>query len=399
MTGTIFSQALPIVITPILTRLYSPSEFGILSIFLSITLILGSIINGRYELAIMLPNENEDAINIAALCMIICTFLSLFILFVILIIPVELSTSMNFHLLGGWIYAVPILVWCIGWFNVLNYMNSREESYKLISNSLIFKTVIGNSIQLIAPFFKAGAFGLMLGYFLSNLLGTLLLYKTTKVNWHVSLIKIKELAVRYKKFPMFSLWAILANNLSVHAINILIGLFYSVSTLGYHSLVQRVLGLPISVIGNSVGQVYYKEATKEKNNTGAARKIFALTLKKLSLLSLIVFPLVYYFLPIIFSFAFGSEWAIAGHYAQILTPLFAVRFVVSALTLTNSVFEKQGISLVWQILLLAISLFVIISSYSNNYTFESFLFIYNWTLTLHYLILLFILYKVANGKL
>ena len=66
MTGTTIAQAIPIAISPILTRLYTPKDFGVLALFVAITSIFGSIANGRYELAIMLPKKDEDAINIFA---------------------------------------------------------------------------------------------------------------------------------------------------------------------------------------------------------------------------------------------------------------------------------------------------------------------------------------------
>ena len=68
MTGTTIAQAIPVAITPILTRLYTPEDFGLLAVFVAFSTILGSISSGRYELAIMLPENDEDAINIAALC-------------------------------------------------------------------------------------------------------------------------------------------------------------------------------------------------------------------------------------------------------------------------------------------------------------------------------------------
>ena len=85
MTGTTIAQAIPIAISPILTRIYTPEDFGIFAIFLAITLIIGSIANGRYELAIMIPKKDEDAINIFALGFIITTFISLLLLVLVLI--------------------------------------------------------------------------------------------------------------------------------------------------------------------------------------------------------------------------------------------------------------------------------------------------------------------------
>jgi O-antigen/teichoic acid export membrane protein len=67
MTGTTIAQSIPVAITPILTRLYTPEDFGLLAVFVALTAILGSIANGRYELAIMHPEKDEESINIAAL--------------------------------------------------------------------------------------------------------------------------------------------------------------------------------------------------------------------------------------------------------------------------------------------------------------------------------------------
>ena len=63
MTGTAIAQAIPIAISPILTRIYKPEDFGVFALFLAISSILATVVNGRYELAIMLPKKDEDAIN------------------------------------------------------------------------------------------------------------------------------------------------------------------------------------------------------------------------------------------------------------------------------------------------------------------------------------------------
>jgi len=71
ITGTAIAQVIPIAISPILTRIYTPEEFGIYAIFVSIILIFSVISNGRYELAVVLPEKDEDAINVFALGLII----------------------------------------------------------------------------------------------------------------------------------------------------------------------------------------------------------------------------------------------------------------------------------------------------------------------------------------
>lgn len=82
MTGTTVAQAIPIAITPILTRIYTPEDFGIFAIFIALVTIFGSISSARYELAVMLPKKDEDAINILALGFIIIILISLVLLLI-----------------------------------------------------------------------------------------------------------------------------------------------------------------------------------------------------------------------------------------------------------------------------------------------------------------------------
>ena len=84
MTGTTVAQSIPILISPILTRLYSPEDFGLFALFLGIVSILGSIANGRYEIAIMLPKKDEDAINISVLSFLISFVFSIVLLLIVI---------------------------------------------------------------------------------------------------------------------------------------------------------------------------------------------------------------------------------------------------------------------------------------------------------------------------
>ena len=130
LTGTTIAQAIPIAISPILTRIYTPEDFGIFAIFLAITLIIGSIANGRYELAIMIPKKDEDAINIFALGFIITTSISLLLLVLVLIFQRYFIFLLKNEEIGVWLYFVPISVFFFGIFNILNYFNNRKKNYK-----------------------------------------------------------------------------------------------------------------------------------------------------------------------------------------------------------------------------------------------------------------------------
>jgi len=80
MTGTTIAQAIPIAISPILTRIYTPEDFGVFALFIAIVGFFSVIASARYEQAILIPKKDEDAINIFALGFIIICSISLFLL-------------------------------------------------------------------------------------------------------------------------------------------------------------------------------------------------------------------------------------------------------------------------------------------------------------------------------
>ncbi|WP_180074662.1 oligosaccharide flippase family protein [Acinetobacter sp. YH12116] len=402
MTGTTVAQAIPIVITPILTRMYTPEDFGVLALFVAITTILGSVANGRYELAIMLPESDDEAINVAAMGVLIATVLSICLLLPAIFLNQYLVTLLDNQFIGFWLYFVPFVVFLLGLYNVLNYLNNRKKCYKDIAKATVYKSVVQAAVQLGVGAIKATVGGLISGHIASNLVANTRLAFNVKRQYSLANIKwveMKRVAYRYIDFPKYSMWATLSNTLSYQLLNVLITTFYSITTLGFYSLAQRILGMPATLIGSSIGQVYFQQATIEKNKTGKATKIFNATTKKLVVLSCVFFIPLYFVLPSLFEIMFGDKWRIAGEYAQIIVPVFIVRFVGAALSNTNNIFEKQGLALAWQIALLILSIGVLILSSVFHLSFEDFLRVYTVVTSIHYILLYFLLKFVADAKL
>jgi lipopolysaccharide exporter len=71
VSGTTIAQIIVMLSSPILTRLYGPEAFGILGIFSSITAIIGVIACLSLNYAILLPKEDEDAVNLLGMSFIV----------------------------------------------------------------------------------------------------------------------------------------------------------------------------------------------------------------------------------------------------------------------------------------------------------------------------------------
>ena len=408
MTGATIAQAVPIAVSPILTRLYSPKEFGILTVFASLTAIFGSIASMRYELAVMLPEDEEDAINIGALGIVVAGAISiaLFVLVCIFCGPISHLLSnekVSSDQIAPWLFLVPFSVFLVGLFNVLNYVNNRRKHYRDIATAGVHKSLTLATTQISLGLLSVGAGGLITGQFFGLIANTLRLSRTTLripnlrsiINWK----SMRRTGKRYRDFPFFSAPAILANTSSVNATNILISTFFSHATLGQYSMTQRMLGLPSQLIGRSISQVFFQQATKEKNETGVAIVTFDKTVKKLLLITVPTFLVMFFVVEEVFAFVFSEKWRLAGVYTRILIPLFAIRFVVAAVSNTNNVFEKQKLALAWQIGLLVLSLGSVAVAWSLEFSFERFLAVYCVLASLHYCLLYLLLRSVAQGRL
>ncbi len=393
MSGTIVAQAIPIAITPILTRLYSPESFGLLALFLSFIFVLGSIANARYELAILLPKNDEDALNIAALGLVIAFCFSLILFVIVVVFNSHLVRLLNTEEIGFWLYFIPFSVLMVGLFNVLNYLNTRKKLYKDIARANIYKSLGMAVVQITVGSVKAGATGLISGEIISRVISNVRLIKNIKAHYDLRSVRffsMKGMAKQYVKFPKFSLWGTLANTSSIHLTNVLISMVYNIATLGFYTLVQRVLSTPTSLIGASIGQVFFQEAVVEKEKTGIAKEVFRKTLIRLFLAGLFIFSILYWIVEDLFAFVFGEEWRIAGVYAQILIPLFYVVFFVSPLTLMNLVFEKNEIGMYWQFGLLFLNLILVFIAQHLNFGFETYLYMAVFVIAPYYLLMLFI---------
>jgi O-antigen/teichoic acid export membrane protein len=187
------------------------------------------------------------------------------------------------------------------------------------------------------------------------------------------------------------------NSISSNIFNFSIPLLFSFGSLGFFNIAQRALGAPSAFIGSSIGQVYLQQASEEKLKTGNIIRSFDSTLKKLIILSLLTFLPLYFVIADVFAVLFGEDWLVAGLYAKILIPYFAVNFVVSALSMTDSIMEKQYIYAGFNFFMLS-GLVSIVYLFEFN-SIESFFVLIRNYLIIIYLIYLIVMRNVAKGRI
>lgn len=403
MTGTTIAQAIPIAITPILTRIYTPDDFGVLALFLSIVAISGAVANARFDQAIVITKSTEEAVNVFKVGFIISVMFSLSLFLIIIIFKDYIFSINGFDKLGFWIYFIPISTFLVGFFNLLNFYNVKNKKFKKISISLVARSTSLGFSQVLLGLITLGSFGLIVGQLISYLSGNYVLFKELKKDLSESkkfTLKndFKETFQSYQKFPLFSLPSILVNSVMLNIIPILVTSFFSLKTLGIFTLSRRMIGIPSRLFGTSISQVYYQHASKKYTETQDASVTFIKTLKKLFFISLPIFTVIYFIAEPTFGFIFGKEWEITGLYTKIIIPLAFSRFIGSSLSPTVNIVEKQYISLIINISLLLATVLVFLYSEYKELSFVSFLKLYVIILSFIYLINIYIYWLIIKKK-
>lgn len=402
MSGTAVAQIIPIAIAPILSRIYSPEEFGQLALYLSVVQILSVIASGRYELAIVLPKEKKKAVELTILAITISCIFSLLSLGVILFFSKNIAQFLGDSKLEKWLFLVPLSVLMISTFNALNYFNTREKKFNIIALANIYKAAGGNITQLFLGFFKFISGGLIIGQLFSHAFGNIKMLKTFLLNGStIRLTKISDLkllAKRYINFPKYSMTGIFFNIAGYNFFSIFISSIYGLSTLGFFSNSYRYLGLPATLIGNAISQVYFEKLTDNYRNKEDILKVFTKTLSKSLIISLafLVFGLL--FIKDIIVIYLGEEWLISGQYAQVLIPLFAVRFVTSSLSVTFIAIEEQKKEFLTHLIIFVTSCLIILVSIIFKYSVLKTIILYSSLLCIIYISILIYLYMLVRKK-
>lgn len=149
------------------------------------------------------------------------------------------------------------------------------------------------------------------------------------------------MAIRYKRFPLFSSWSGILNTLSVQVPTLMLSFFFGSAITGLYALSHRVVGLPAQLVGQAIAQVFFPTAV-EANRQGFVAITTEAIFKRLVLIGASTFLLFGLVAPELFAIFFGEEWREAGIYAQWLTPWMFLVFVSSPLSMLPSVMEKQG---------------------------------------------------------
>ncbi|MCM0577310.1 type 8 capsular polysaccharide synthesis protein Cap8K [Staphylococcus aureus] len=388
------AQVILIITTPIITRLYSPTEFGEFTIFSNIAMILIPIINARYDLLIV-NTKNDRSANILSQISFLISLLILLILIPIFAISAWLYP--NFIL--DFIFII-IMLFLVSLTNIFtNYLN-KERKYKVLSLINVFRAGSMALLQIIFGLLALGSLGLIIGFSLSYIAGITLGYKTFKK--HFNIVRDKEetkaLFLENKNQLVYSTPSILLNSLSFSVVVFFIGILYTNTEVGIYGMAIRVLGIPVTIISLGLSKIFMQQANDYYIEHGNFRNLLLKFSSILVIVSIILYVPLYLFSEELVNILLGHSWVDAITVIKIVIPLFVIRLIVSTVSLSVIVLQKQQLELILQALFLIGTTVTFVISKILNLTFLNFVSINTVVLIVSYMIFFIALYYFAKNK-
>jgi O-antigen/teichoic acid export membrane protein len=349
--GTAFAQVLGIILLPIITRLYPPEDYGILSVYgavLGIVCFLGSM---NYEMGVPIAANDEKAINILTLSIIILLFSTTLITIIFTFFGDVILILFNGESLIVYKYFIPVGILFLGLYNIFTQWAYRKKNYRAITKTKFNQALIQNFITIGLGVLGKGPFGLLLGRVFGQSAGIPTLLSSFKRGDMYLLKKIKKqellwAAKRFYQFPLYTTPRRFLGDMTISLPIIFITSLYGSQAVGLFGLANSVIQLPMNLIGSSVSSVFYAEsASLRKINSNKVKELSNNLLKKLIIVGIIPLVILVFFGPLVFTLFFGSAWKEAGFYASILSFSVFFRLIFKPISNIFDVYEKQKLAL------------------------------------------------------
>lgn len=366
MTGTTLAQILPLAVAPILTRIYSPSDFGIYYLFGAFVAILTPLITGRYELAILIPKEDSKAIQVMGVSVSLASLSAFLIGLFLAIFAPQVATWIGEPQITPWLYLIPLAILIQSWHNNFNFWHNRKKRFNLLT---IAKLVISGSNaggRVLLGLFLGGIGGLVFGTMLAWLAGAVFVgfyfFRKDGSLWRTwNRQEIKRQAVRFSNFPRQMLWGTLFNKGAFELPPILLNALFLPAVAGFFGQMTAVIRRPLQVIGRAFEEVFKQRASEELQQKGHCRNIFFKTIYRLALIGFLPFTILFLFAPPLFEFVFSSEWRVAGQYARYFAIPFFLQFVVAPISSVFYLMEFTRLYTVLELVQLLLILMAILA--------------------------------------
>jgi lipopolysaccharide exporter len=367
MTGTAVAQLLLVGISPVLTRLFTPAAFGAFGVFLSLAAIMSALSTLRFDQAIMLPKEAQEAASLFWAALLSAGAIGAATMAACLLFFGRILSVLKIEALSGWILVLPFSIFFYGAYQALISWSTRHKKFARQSFSQVARSLAIVAVQVVAGALRSGPGGLVGGAVAGDACAAAVLAWQVRredgrilrraLTWR----KIKAAAREYRDFPLFSSTQNFLNAISQNIPLLLLANYFGPAVAGFYVLAVRGIQAPMNFFLTSLRQVFFQKASELYNQGGDAWELFRSMTLRLGKLVALPCLAVFLFGPRLFAFALGVRWLTAGVYARWLVPWLALMFANLPAVLFAQILRRQKAVLLIDVALLASRVLAIVA--------------------------------------
>jgi lipopolysaccharide exporter len=359
-SGTLMAQMVTFAAAPVLTRLYTPFEFGLAAVFLAIVSSVAPAVCGKYNIAVVVTTSLRESRELVGISLWFALSISVLFLLGVWVFDQQLMSLLGAEKLGNWFYVVPASLFLGGAISVFNYYSNKCNEFAVISQSKVLLAAVNVTVAV-----SLGVFGVQSGLIVGGLVASAtvsvwLVYKYRTILGQPVLIwnqKKISLMRKYSDFPVYNASTGLLDGITLALPIFFLSSFFSDESVGYYALMLRVAVGPLGFLSASVSQVHLKKVSDLVQMDPLSIRLFLF--KVTAMLGSVVLPLTLFIIlyaPQLFAFIFGEEWRVAGGYLQILMPALGLRFIASTVSSTFGATGHNRLGGFWKVCAFVVTL-------------------------------------------
>lgn len=345
--GSGLARLIGIASIPILTRLYSPEDFGVLAVFTAIVSLLAPIVTLRYVLAMPLPRRDGVAINLVALSLLLMACFTGVMAIALWWLAPALLGLFSVEALLPWWWLILVGVAAAAAYELLTYWAMRERNYKAIATTNVWQSAAGSVVKIGLGLLALKPAGLLFGQVVAQGGGVTFLWrsvaKSLRANWkYVRPSIMRKVAWRYRGFAQYRVPSQFLLVFSSQAPLLFMALLFDADTTGQLALAIMAVTLPVALLGQTTAKAFYAEASKlSSKQPRAVRAMLLEVLKRLAVLAVAPALLLMIFGAELFPLVFGGNWGLAGVFASSLAMFMFFQFLQTPAAHVFYIFDGQ----------------------------------------------------------
>ena len=345
VSGTAIAHITTFIATPFLTRIFSMQSLGDLQVFVSTVMTFGVVASLKYEMAIVLPQEDDEGEKIALLSLFSLLFFSLCFTVLLALAGNSILGFFRASSLQPYLYFIALGVFLFGLWQALQYILVRKKEFGVLARNKVAQVVVTNILAVGLGIFWQKTIILLIAQLCGYGAAAFMILRLAPLHTRIDLKELAHLAWQYKKFPTVNTAMVFLNTLSLQLPVFMLSRYFGTEIVALYSMANRIVNIPLFMIGRSVQQVYFQSASEAFHRGGSALlNVYKSTVKKLAIFAIVPLILLLALGPQIAHVYFGAAYRQAGVFMQIITFWMFFQFITSPVSATFTVINRQEVA-------------------------------------------------------